>query len=314
MEDNIKGTLIIADENYLPFLFEYCAKDLSKNITLWSTKDLFDNVGDKVGEDAISFLRKKGIGYGKAKKYLNLLCTADYTKNTKLSSRREELLENKRLIPNPLGAKRIQSYHVFLFERQEDIQVHDFLKRNGVSATDRSIDALKRTNHFTPLNHPNINLFSDKFHQFRYVFADIRKRLLETGPEQAKTSITIHINGQEDAFYLKNIGSLFDIPVIRTLSSPFLAEEGVKKKIEEFYQTKDFLFSEEELEDQNRKVLSSLIKRYKLDEIKEKEELGFSFAFSCLLEILNHQKRKSSMDSKGIRATDGFVFRPNQIV
>ena len=314
MEDNIKGTLIIADENYLPFLFEYCAKDLSKNITLWSTKDLFDNVGDKVGEDAISFLRKKGIGYGKAKKYLNLLCTADYTKNTKLSSRREELLENKRLIPNPLGAKRIQSYHVFLFERQEDIQVHDFLKRNGVSATDRSIDALKRTNHFTPLNHPNINLFSDKFHQFRYVFADIRKRLLETGPEQAKTSITIHINGQEDAFYLKNIGSLFDIPVIRTLSSPFLAEEGVKKKIEEFYQTKDFLFGEEELEDQNRKVLSSLIKRYKLDEIKEKEELGFSFAFSCLLEILNHQKRKSSMDSKGIRATDGFVFRPNQVV
>lgn len=311
MEDR-KGTLVVAEAEYLPFLFEHLGKDLSKNVTIWSVEDLFNNAGDKVSVDAIPYLRKKGYGYGQAKKYSALLSRADYSRNRRLSSLREELYSQKRITPNPLGTKRLEAYKVYLFERQEDHLVHNFLKRRHILAQDMSISSLNLENRFTPLNHPYINLFSDKFHQFMYIFASIRKKILESNDDKIKSDITIHVNGEEDAFFVQNIGKLFNLPVTRKISSPFLAEEGVRKKIESIYKTKDFVFTDEERKIKERKSLSDRINKYKLNEVKQ--AVSFPFAFSNLLEIISHQKRQSYTDNKGIRVTDSFTFRPNQIV
>ncbi len=310
--DNNKGRLVIADKDYLPFLFEHLGKDRNKQITIWSIDDLFNHVADEISSNAVPYLRKQGISYQKANDYLDLLIHSDYRKNEKLKKRHDELQQQGRIREKPFGKARISSYQVYLFERQEDLVVHGFLQRLNIPFKDLDIESFHLENRYTLLNHPKTILFSDKFHQFRYVFSDIRKRILEDKTGKRKSDILIHVKGDEDVFYLSGIGNLFSIPVIKETSSSFLAEEGVKDKLDSIYKTKDFSFTEEERVKPNRKSLNQRIEKYSLKEVEEKQ--GFSFAFSCLLEIISSYKRKGFTSKRGVRASDKFLFRPGQIV
>ena len=137
--------IIIADFDYQSALFLFKNRHPELDIKIISRNDLINKISYSFAKDPIPFLISKGIGYKKAKKYLDILLIAEADKNEELNKLFNDLNENGYLTKDEYGLYELSNSHVYLFEMEQDIAIQEFLKRNGLaySFLDVAIDLIE---------------------------------------------------------------------------------------------------------------------------------------------------------------------------
>ena len=299
--------IVVSDKDYFPLLYSFRNSHPELQMKIWNEEDLLRRLScsfDKGKMDPIPYLLKKGITYPNAKRYLNLIRVADLSKNESLSSLYEELKEKGYLKFDELGKREISLGRVFLFEKQEDIELHSLLKRNEILATDLSIQDLGIKPSLPDNSHPPIYLFEDKFYQFSYLFSCLRQKLLEHPEDSSRIVITSH--DAKDQFYAELGASLYGVSASFNVAVPLLSHIKVKKKVSEIHSSKSFSFTEEEKKDENLSVLYDLVNHYGL------AELDSSFAYAALLDILSANEVRQEIDP-GVAFTSSYIIDPSLI-
>ena len=77
--------IIVADFDYQSALFLFKNRHPDLDIKIISRNDLINKITYSFAKDPIPFLINKGIGYKKAKKYLDILLIAEAEKNAELN-------------------------------------------------------------------------------------------------------------------------------------------------------------------------------------------------------------------------------------
>lgn len=277
--------IIVADRAYFPLLYSFRSSHPDKQIKIWSTFDLLDRVScryDLGANDPVPYLLGKLITYPNAQIYLSLLRVADLSKNAKLSSLHNELKEQGYLHFDELGEKEVTASSLYLFEMQEDKEIHGLLERKSIPFSDLSIVDLGFSPLNSPSSHPPVYLFSDKFEQYSYLYSKVRERLLAHPEESASLSVLAHNEGDE--FYAKTIASLFNVPSSFLCASSLLSLKPIKDKVASICASSSFSFGEEEAKDPDLLPLYQLVTHYGL------ASLPFSFAYASLLDLLSANK------------------------
>lgn len=274
--------IIVSDRDYFPLLYSFRNAHPGLRIKIWNEDGLLRRLScsfDKGKMDPVPYLLKKGITYPNAKKCLNLIRVADLSKNASLSSLREDLKEKGYLKFDELGRREVSLGRVFLFEKQEDIELHSFLLRSGIPFRDLSVPDLGIEPALPKGSHPPIYLFEDKFYQFSFLFSCLRQRLLEH-PEDSGRIAVIHHDGN-DQFYSRLGASLYGVSASLNVAVPLLSNIKVKRKVASIHSSGSFAFNEEERKEEDLSVLFDLVSHYGL------AELDSCFAYAALLDILS---------------------------
>ena len=293
--------IIVADFDYQAALFLFKNKHPDLDIKIISRHDLINKVSYSFSKDPIPFLIKEGIGYKKAKKYLDILLTVDVSKNEELTKVFNKLNDNGYLAKDEYGFYELKDSHIFLFEMEQDVCIQQFLKRSGLEYSFLRLEGLNLYKNNAYIS-PNIIYFENKMTQFFYIFSWVRDKARDN-PNQKQRII---INGDEDIFYVKIMSDLFHIPVCYVEERPLISVKSVKAKINQIYSTKTFSFAEEELEDQDVKALKELIEYYGLDKLDD-----FLFSYANLLEIVAMKNARVPVGTGGVVITNKFVFDPS---
>ena len=299
--------IVVSDKDYFPLLYSFRNSHPELQMKIWNEEDLLRRLScsfDKGKMDPIPYLLKKGITYPNAKKYLNLIRVADISKNVSLASLYKELDEKGYLKFDELGGREISLGRVFLLEKQEDLELHSLLERNGIPARDLAIQDLGIKPSLPDNSHPPIYLFEDKFYQFSYLFSSLRRRLLENPDDSSHIVITSH--DVKDQFYAELGSSLYELPASFNVAVPLLSSIKVKKKISEIHSSKSFFFTEEEKKDEDLNVLYDLVNHYGL------AELDSSFGYAALLDILSANEVRQE-PKPGVAFTSSYILDPNLI-
>ncbi len=297
--------IIVADKDYFPLLYSFRNSHPELSLKIWNENDILRRLScsfDKGMKDPIPYLLKKGITYPNAKKYLNLIRVSDLSKNAKLSSLYEDLKQNGYLKFDELGEREISRGNLFLFEMQEDVELHSFLRRKNITFADLEIEELGVSKSIEGDKHPPIYLFEDKFRQYSYLYSCLRKKLQED-PSSSKR-IVVLAHDEKDEFYAKLGTSLFGVPSSFNVASSLLNKEKIKKKVTEIHSTKTFAFSEEEKTDKDLAVLYEFVSHYGLANLEP------SFAYATLLDILSANEVRAEAAS-GIAFTSSSILDPS---
>ncbi|MBO4703845.1 MAG: PD-(D/E)XK nuclease family protein [Bacilli bacterium] len=293
--------IIVADFDYQAALFLYKNKHPDLDIKIISRHDLINKVSYSFAKDPIPFLINEGIGYKKAKKYLDILLTADVSKNEELTKLFNKLNDNGYLVKDEYGLYELKDSHIFLFEMEQDVCIQELLKRSGLSYTFLRLEGLNLYKNNAYIS-PNIIYFENKMTQFFYIFSWVRDKARDN-PSQKQRII---IDGDEDIFYVKIMSELFHIPVCYVEERPLISVKSVKAKINNVYTSKQYDFTEQELEDQDVKALKEIIEYYGLDKLPD-----FSFSYANLLEIVSSKNARVPVGKGGVVITNKFVFDPS---
>ena len=299
--------IVVSDRDYFPLLYSFRNAHPGLRIKIWNEDDLLRRLScsyDKGRKDPIPYLLKKGITYSNAKNYLNLIRVSDLSKNESLASLYKELNENDYLKFDELGAREVSLGHIFLFEKQEDIELHSFLVRKGIPCRDLSIEELGIAPALSENSHPPIYLFEDKFYQFSYLFSCLRQRLLER-PEDGKR-IVVMSHDTKDQFYAQLGQSLYGVPASFDVRAPLLSNIKIKKKVSAIHDSKSFAFTDEEIKDEELSPLYDLVNHYGLS------QLDNSFAYASLLDILSANEVRHE-PTPGVTFTDSCILDPNLV-
>ena len=308
-----KKCIIVADFEYHPMLFKAKNNFLLSNWKVFTKDDLLDRLSFSFQGDPIPFLLQHGCSYSNAKAYLRLLRVANIAKSPKLQEYYDLLSEAGFIAKDVYGEKEIANAHVFLFEMQEDIELHAFLERwkkqSGfdVPVHDLSFAELG-VEPVLDIKNPPLLSFPNKFIQYFHIYSDIRKQLLEHQGESEMPRFTVLINDPSDIYYVRLASSLFKVPSFAAIKVPFLSNAKVKAKVNSIYQNKSFAFDEEEKIDPAIQELFSVVDRYGLD------KLPFDFAYSCLLEMGNTLAIKETLDESGITIENRFLFNQDETI
>ncbi len=292
--------IIVADFDYQSALFLFKNKYPELDIKIISRHELINKVSYSFAKDPIPFLLKNGIGYKKAKKYLDILLTADVSKSSRLQELFNDLNDNGYLVKDEYGLYELKDSHIFLFEMKYDAAIQEFMNRNGLAYEQLRLEDLELVKNNAYIS-PNIIYFENKMSQFLYIFSWIRDKVKENVNQKHR----IIINGNEDIFYVKIMSDLFDLPVCYIEERPLLSVKKVKAKINEIYNSKEFAFNEEELEDQDVKALKDLIDYYDLSHLD-----SFEIGYANLLEIVASKNTRIPVGNKGIVISNKFTFSP----
>ena len=292
--------IIVADFDYQAALFLFKNKNPDLDIKIISRHELINKVSYSFSKDPIPFLIKEGIGYKKAKKYLDIILTADVSKNKELTVLFNKLNDNGYLVKDEYGLYELKGSHIFLFEMEQDIAIQEFLKRNGLAYSFLRLEGLDLYKNNAYIS-PNIIYFENKMTQFFYIFSWVRDKARDN-PNQKQRII---INGDEDIFYVKIMSELFHIPVCYVEERPLISIKSVRAKINKIYNSKAFEFTDEELEDQDIKALKELIEYYGLD------KGDFLFSYANLLEIVASKNTRIPVGEGGVVISNKFVFDPS---
>ena len=290
--------IIVADFDYQAALFLYKNKHPDLDIKIISRHDLINKVSYSFAKDPIPFLINEGIGYKKAKKYLDILLTADVSKNEELTKLFNKLNDNGYLVKDEYGLYELKDSHIFLFEMEQDVAIQELLKRSGLSYTFLRLEGLNLYKNNAYIS-PNIIYFENKMTQFFYIFSWVRDKARDN-PNQKQRII---IDGDEDIFYVKIMSELFHIPVCYVEERPLISVKSVKAKINNVYSSKKYDFTEQELENQDVKALKEIIEYYGLDKLPD-----FSFSYANLLEIVSSKNARVPVGKGGVVITNKFVF------
>ena len=293
--------IIVADFDYQAALFLFKNKYPDLDIKIISRHELINKVSYSFAKDPIPFLLSEGIGYKKAKKYLDILLTAEVSKNKELTNLFNKLNDNGYLVKDEYGLYELQGSHIFLFEMEQDIAIQEFLKRNGLAYSFLRLEGLDLYKNNAYIS-PNIIYFENKMTQFFYIFSWVRDKARDN-PNQKQRII---INGDEDIFYVKIMSELFHIPVCYVEERPLISIKSVRAKINKIYNSKSFDFTDEELEDQDIKALKELIEYYGLNKGNK-----FLFSYANLLEIVASKNTRIPVGEGGVVISNKFVFDPS---
>ena len=292
--------IIVADFDYQSALFLFKNAHPELDIKIISRNDLINKISYSFLKDPIPFLLTEGIGYKKAKKYLDILLTADASKNEELTNLFNKLDKEGYLVKDEYGAYELKDSHIYLFEMEEDTAIMELLKRNNFqyqSLRLEDLDLIKNNAYISP----NIIYFENKFTQFFYIFSWIRDKAKENSDQKHR----IIINGDEDIFYVKIMSDIFNLPICYVEEKPLLSDKKVKSKLNDIYKTKAYNFTDEELEDQEIKALKDLIEYYGLDKLSD-----FSYSYANLLEIVASKNTRVPVGNGGVTVSNKFVFDP----
>ena len=292
--------IVVADFDYQSVVFRYKNSHPELDIKVINRNELINKISYSFKKDPIPFLISKGIGYKKAKKYLDILLTADASKNNELNRLFNELNEGGYLLKDEYGAYELENSHIFLFEMEQDIATQELLKRNGIEYELLRLEGLELVKNNAYIS-PNIIYFENKMTQFFYIFSWVRDKAKDNSNQKQR----IIINGDEDIFYVKIMSELFHLPICYVEERPLISFKNVKAKINEIYQTKSYVFKDEELEDQDIKALKELIEYYGLDKLED-----FSCSYANLLEIVASKNTRVPVGNGGVVITNKFVFDP----
>ena len=292
--------IVVADFDYQAALFLFKNKHPDLDIKIISRHELINKVSYSFAKDPIPFLMQEGIGYKKAKKYLDIILTADVSKNKELTDLFNKLNDNGYLVKDEYGLYELKGSHIFLFEMEQDIAIQEFLKRNALAYSFLRLEGLDLYKNNAYIS-PNIIYFENKMTQFFYIFSWVRDKARDN-PNQKQRII---INGDEDIFYVKIMSELFHIPVCYVEERPLISIKSVRAKINKIYNSKAFEFTEEELEDQDIKALKELIEYYGLD------KGDFLFSYANLLEIVASKNTRIPVGEGGVVISNKFVFDPS---
>ena len=292
--------IIVADFDYQAALFLFKNKHPELDIKIISRNDLINKVSYAFAKDPIPFLINQGIGYKKAKKYLDILLTADASKNKTLTDLLNKLNEGGYLAKDEYGLYELKDSHIFLFEMEQDAAIAELLKRSGIEYSFLRLEGLDLYKNNAYIS-PNIIYFENKMTQFFYIFSWVRDKARDN-PNQKQRII---VNGDEDIFYVKIMSESFRIPVCYVEERPLISIKSVKTKINDIYRNKSYLFKEKELEDQDVKVLKELIEYYTLDKLED-----FSYSYANLLEIVASKNTRIPVGNGGVVITNKFTFDP----
>ena len=293
--------IIVADFDYQAALFLFKNKHPDLDIKIISRHDLINKVSYSFAKDPIPFLIKEGIGYKKAKKYLDILLTADVSKNEELTKLFNKLNDNGYLAKDEYGFYELKDSHIFLFEMEQDVAIQEFLKRSGLAYAFLRLEGLNLYKNNAYIS-PNIIYFENKMMQFFYIFSWVRDKARDNSNQKQR----IIIDGDEDIFYVKIMSELFHIPVCYVEERPLISVKSVKTKINQIYTSKKFSFTEQELEDQDVKALKEIIEYYALDKLDD-----FLFSYANLLEIVASKSARIPVGKGGVVITSKFVFDPS---
>lgn len=293
--------IVVADFDYQAALFLFKNKHPDLDIKIISRHELINKVSYSFSKDPIPFLIKEGIGYKKAKKYLDIILTSDVSKNKELTDLFNKLNDNGYLVKDEYGLYELKGSHIFLFEMEQDTAIQEFLKRNALAYSFLRLEGLDLYKNNAYIS-PNIIYFENKMTQFFYIFSWVRDKARDN-PNQKQRII---INGDEDIFYVKIMSELFHIPVCYVEERPLISIKSVRAKINKIYNSKAFEFTGEELENQDIKALKELIEYYGLNKSND-----FLFSYANLLEIVASKNTRIPVGEGGVVISNKFVFDPS---
>lgn len=301
----LNKSIIVAERLYHPVLFRFKNQNPELDVKIITPDELLDMATFSFSSDPIPFLvYEKRIEYCKAKKWVNLIRKTDVTKNQKLFDLYESI-KNQYLSENEYGKYELSLYSVFLFELDEDKELQECIKRAGYSFELLHFEDLLIEEEKT-FKTPNILQFPNKIVQFQYIFADIRKKLLEN--KDLADKIKILIDSDTDLFFVNLYSKLFDVPVFITVSHSLNTFTEVTDILKHIYSTKSFDLSEVNDENNKKEIVSAIISTYKLN------ELPFEYAYANLLEILKSLSENDALNDRGILVTCDFNFTLDSIV
>ena len=292
-EDNDE-ILIVCDQSYFPIIFKYRNSNPYLNIKIISRSQFINKATFAYKSDALPALMKKGFDYSTSKKYLSYFQVADVFKNEKLSKTYSYISDL--LVYNKLDIYELKNKKILFLELDEDIEITNIAKKQNLNYSKIHLSDLKI---HKELNIKNITVFKNKYEQFKFIFSNIRKKLLEN--DSLKEKIVIFIKDENDLFYVNLFSKLFKIDVFYEKKENLLADSKIRKNVDEIYLKKSFMI--ENMEDD----LKNIVQKFDLT------NLDFKLAFSSLLEILSSITLKQYPYNKGILVTDKVSFNDDLI-
>ncbi len=292
-----KSYLVIADPCYRDLLIGWKSKDPQLDVKIVDREEAVSMLSFSYAKDPLPYLfTKQRYSYADLKQLSRILQRGKLDKGGSLSNLREELSSRGYLVRDVLGRHQLQEKEILLFEDDEDEELKGLLLGEGLSyGLLHFSDIGQERRDFT--QRP-IYLFPDKAHQFSFLFADMREKILREGRKASAFEIVVH--DDQDRYYVNLLSSLFAVPAFFDYRYPLLSLSSVKKAMDGFGKTGKI--SREGIEeDPGTKRLFQLIDYYGL------VDLPFDYAFPNLLEIVKSEAY-SEEGQTGVLATSRLSF------
>lgn len=301
-----KKYYLLADKMYKRILYSFKKNNPEIDIKVIDKNEFLNRFSFSISNDAIPFLLKQEkYDYSSIKKIIRILKIADFKNKEEFKLLDDiylQLNENNYIQFDKLSYLDKKDRIVLLFENEEDFELISFLKRNHFNYELISFPDLNISPNFNGINKPTIYNFDNKFLQYNYLFSDIRKKIIEN--DNIKNNILVLINDSSDIFYINYMSSIYKIDCKLTLQIPLISNEKVSEIVKQIFKERNFKLIDNNLDTNEFVVkLISLIKQYKLDELK-----NFDFAYSSLIEILNSESYNYNYSNKGISFTTELVI------
>lgn len=300
MDLSKQNNIIITDIDYLPFLYQYKNNHPDLEIKFMSKDEVLAKLVFSFNYDeAIKHLIKRGVEYSKAKRYLKLFQVINDPKSVPCY----EYVKDD-IVTNPIGPLFFKNKQILLFELNEDKELKNVLLRNNLKYQDLSFEDLGFTC-VSSYQKPNLLYFDNKFNQYFYIFADIRKRLLLD--QSLVNKINILVNDEYDLFYVRFVAKLFKIETYINYRRPLYTIPIVKNKLKNMFNhpNRGLVFSDDALKYPELQLLKNIVDKYELD------KLDFVHGYANLLEIVQQTTFTSNLDNKGIVITSAFTLSPS---
>ena len=302
-----KRKIICADRDYFPLLFAWKRKHPSENVKFIEPHELLAMAHHAFGDRVIPALMAKGMDYSSAKRWLRVLGVGDLAKADEvLSTPQLEYLKlpQELLIHDDLGRRELSLADVFLFEMPEDIELHRMLEREGIPYADLSVEELGISEVFAVENHQNVTLFQNKYEQFTYIFATLRKRLLDG--EIKPSDVMIQLSEEGDLYFVELLGSIYGIKTRSIVRYPLFTSPKIASLAQGIYSRGVMSIPEEEEASEEKDLIVKLIDEFGLD------KLPFRLAYPSLTEILKGRSVSRCSSDRGVVCSCQYAFQPDK--
>lgn len=287
-----KEYLIVANQSYFPLVFRFKNKHPELNIKIINREDFIVKVSFTYKNNPIKTLLKHNIDYSKSKTYLSLISSSNYKKNETLNNIYSYIKDS--IVVNDLDLYELKRKEILFLEMDEDKEIEFLSNKESLTINKINLSDLEITKNN---NIDKVIVFQNKYEQFKYIFSDIRKKLLNDS--SLKSKIAILIKDETDIYYLNILSKIFDIPVFYQKKESLISKSEVRKSINQIYNSKSF-----SLDNLNEEV-KAIIDEFDLTDV------NFDIAYASLLEILSSKKRTLYPSDRGILVTDKFNFDEN---
>ncbi len=306
---DFQNSIIVLDKDYLFLLYQKKNEYPSLSWKLMDTSEAIDSLSFTYKENPLPYLvYEKKLDYSTAKKYMKVLRVADRSKSEKLESLYQDL-RARFLEEDDLSEMTFKDKRIYLLEMKEDKEIHELFKRKHLESIDielKDLDILPLRSEDSLKKEVPIYYFPNRFQQYFYLFSKLRKEYLTD--ENKKKQIKVLISDEKEEFYIRNVSELFSLSIGYNPSLTYLSLTSVKDKIRNIYDTKSFVFTEDEKKNPDLFKLIEIVEEYHLS------SLDFDFAYSNLLEIVSSLKVKSEDNGYENIFTTRFDFDKNKEV